>query len=142
MNSIERPFLLKVPYIPREWLKIAEINRNNEMILERFNKLNNKDLEKLNQKPKHNGRDFTKKSAFFLKKIKNQHGDKMKVMKKNKKKSNESWKDEEYMNMLSGNYESNDDISEASVDPEEAYENLKKYIEELYEKQQKRNQTQ
>jgi len=141
VNSIERPFLLKVPYIPREWLKIAEINRNNEMVLEKFNKLNNKDLEKLNQKPKHNSRNFTKKSALFLKKIKNQHGDKMKVMKKNKKKSNESWKDEEYMNMLSGNYESNDDISEASVDPEEAYENLKNYLEELYAKQQKRKQT-
>lgn len=131
VNSIERPFLLKVPYIPREWLKIAEINRNNEMI-----------IEKLNQKPNHNRRNFTKKSALFLIKKKNQYGDKMKVMKKNKKKSNESWKDEEYMNMLSGNYESNDDISEASVDPEEAYENLKNYIEELYEKQQKRKQTQ
>ena len=99
-------------------------------------------MEKLNQKPTHNGRNYTKKSALFLKKIKNQHGNKMKGMKKNKKKSNQSWKDEEYMNMLSDNYERNDDMSEASVDPEEAYENLKNYIEELYEKQQKRNQTQ
>jgi len=142
VNSIERPFLLKVPHIPREWLTTSEINRSNDIILEKLEKLNNKTLGKPNKKEIHYIRNFMKKSALLLKKIKNQHGDKMKVMKKNKKKLNENWKDEEYMNMLSSNYEINDDISEASVDTEEAYENLKKYIEELYEKQQKRNQTQ
>ena len=142
VNSIERPFLLKVPHIPREWLTTSEINRSNDIILEKLEKFNNKTLGKPNKKEKHYIRNFMKKSALLYKKVKNQNGDKMKVMKKNKKKSNESWKDEEYMNMLSCNYKINDDISEASVDPEEAYENLKKYIEELYEKQQKRNQTQ
>ncbi len=138
VNSIERPFLLKVPHIPREWLKITEINKNNERILEKFVQLKNKSIEKRNKNQNHNVRNFIKKYTGFLRKIKIKDGGKNSKMNKNKAKSNKNLNDKEYLDNFSSDYEVSDDISESSIDPEEAYENLKNYLDELYVKQQKR----
>ncbi|MFX1365591.1 MAG: ATP-binding protein [Promethearchaeota archaeon] len=138
VNSIERPFLLKVPHIPREWLKITEINKNNERVLKKFDQLKNKSVEIKNTKQTHNFRNFIEKFTGFLKKIKIKDGEKNNKINKNKAKSNEILNGDEYLDNYSSEYEVNDDISESSVDPEEAYENLKNYLDELYVKQQKR----
>ncbi|MFW9990013.1 MAG: ATP-binding protein, partial [Candidatus Odinarchaeota archaeon] len=138
VNSIERPFLLRVPHIPREWLKITEINTNNERVLEKFVQLKNESLEKKNKNQNHNIRNFREKYIGFLRKIKIKDGGKNSKMNKNKAKSNKILPDEEYLDNYSSDYEISDDISESSVDPEEAYENLKNYLDELYVKQQKR----
>ena len=39
VNSIKRPFLLSVPYIERSYLNSSEINDNNKLILDKFEKM-------------------------------------------------------------------------------------------------------
>ncbi|KKK42022.1 MAG: AAA-like domain protein [Candidatus Lokiarchaeum sp. GC14_75] len=41
VNSIKRPFLLKVPFIKRSWLDNSEIKRNNKKILGNYKKIGN-----------------------------------------------------------------------------------------------------
>jgi len=141
VNSIERPFLLKVPYIPREWLEISEINRNNEQILEKLSRLKSKDLEKNNEKQKQYIRNFTKKRALFLKKVKTEFGGNQKVMKRKKINSNQNWKEKDNIDNLPNNSEIYDDMSDYSLEQEQEFENLKNYIKVLYEKEQNRKQT-
>jgi len=61
----------------------------------------------------------------------------MKLMKKDNKDSKQIWTNEEYMDYVSSKYDTDDDIEEPILDSDDAYENLKNYIEELYEKQEK-----
>jgi len=135
VNSIERPFLLKVPHIPREWLKISEINNNNKLVLDRSEKLNIEGLENQQKKQKHNIRNFLKKSAVFLEKAKNQNGDNMKKHHKEneEQKFNDDWDNEEYLDD-----NDNEDIPDSTLGSNLAYDRLRRYFDELYEKQEKR----
>jgi len=135
VNSIERPFLLKVPHIPREWLKISEINNSNALVLEKSEKLKKEGLQNPQNKQKHYLRNFLKKSAVYLKKVKNQSSDNMtKQQKENDKpKLNEIWDDETDLDDFDqGN------IPEIIQVPKVPFDRLRKYVDELYEKQEKR----
>ncbi|MFX1469824.1 MAG: ATP-binding protein [Promethearchaeota archaeon] len=148
VNSIKRPFLLKVPYIPRTWLTISEINNNNELALEKFKKSKSKNLENSNRKKKKYIRSFIEKIRIFIRNLKKKYENKVKVMNEkhqNKKKSNQKWDDEDYLDSFSDNYENDfidDDFPEFSQDSEKAFANLKNYIEELYQKQERRKRSQ
>jgi len=134
VNSIERPFLLKVPHIPREWLKISEINENNRLVLERFEKLNIKSSMEPNKKQKQNFSNFRKKSALFLDRVKKQNGDNMKKHQKEseKQKFDDNWDDEEYFEDFN-----DDSIPDSTLGSNLAYDRLKRYMDEVYEKQEK-----
>ena len=146
VNSIERPFLLKVPYIPREWLKISEINLNNQLVIEKFDKLNIKNLEKLNSKQKHLFRNYIKKSALFLKRKKNQDES---IMTNNNSKqqdvekelklitNKESVEDFDKLSSIDNKSYKEELIKPRLYDTEEDFEKLTKYIEKLYKKQEK-----
>jgi len=135
VNSIERPFLLKVPHIPREWLKISEINTSNALVLEKSEKLKKEGLQIPQNKQKHYLRNFLKKSAVYLKKVKNQSGDNMtKQQKENdKQKLNEIWDDERDLDDF--DQENNPEIIQV---PKVPFDRLRKCLDELYEKQEKR----
>ncbi len=144
VNSIKRPFLLKVPYIPRAWLSTSEINCNNEEVLEKYKKKISKKLEKSSKKQKHYLRNFLVKITNFLNKKRINTKDKMKKSKEklqhNKKKQfkNQIDKKEQYLDILLRKYvigHKSDDLPDSSYNSEEAYKNRKEYIAELYEKQ-------
>ena len=139
VNSIKRPFLLKVPYISRQWLKISEINNYNKLVLENLDKLNKKNLEIAKKEQKHHSKTIKKKGALYLKKVKYLNG---RIMKKhNHKPQNKDldWiMEKELESYLDHNdkYLDSDEKSESIVDSNEAFENLKNFIQELYEKQE------
>ncbi|GAJ16001.1 unnamed protein product [marine sediment metagenome] len=65
VNSIKRPFLLSVPLIQRKWLENSEINRNNDLIMEKLDKLTSE-----NEKNKNKSyRVFLKDSIKTIKNI-------------------------------------------------------------------------
>ena len=139
VNSIKRPFLLKVPYISRQWLTISEINNNNKSVLENLDKLNKKNLEKPHEGQKHHFKTIKKKGALYLKKAKYLYG---RIMKKyNKKPQNKDldWiMEKELENHLDQDDENldGDGKKEKVSDSNEALQNLKNFIQELYEKQE------
>lgn len=132
-NSIERPFLLKVPHIPREWLKITEINNNNKLVLERSENLNNDGLENLQKPQWHFFRNFTKKCALFVKKILKQGGDDMKKQQDEDDSyiSEDEWDDPESI----ADFDDHDLPNHTS---KESYERLRKLFNKLYAKQEER----
>ena len=139
VNSIKRPFLLGVPLIPREWLKISEITENNQRVLNKFDSVRNENKTVLKR--------FSKKRGHYLKKIKNQFVGFMK--KKNYKYKNKKRKlnsrsnfDIEDENILTLEKENsvNDGIPGSSLDSEDDFEKLRKYIGELYTKQESRKE--
>lgn len=134
VNSIERPFLLKVPHIPREWLKITEINNNNKLVLERSENLNNDGLENLKKKPQwHFFRNFTKKCALFVKKKLKQGGDDMKKQQDEDDSyiSEDEWDDPESI----ADFDDDDLPNHTS---KESYEKLRKLFNKLYARQEER----
>ena len=135
VNSIERPFLLKVPHIPREWLTISEINKNNALVLEKSEKLEEELLYDQEEKKVNNFRNFRKKGAVFLRKTDNQSGVNMKKYQKKKEESKlpDIWDDE--FDIDDFEQENNQDFNQGS---KASFERLRKYVDELYEKQEKR----
>ncbi|KKN53696.1 hypothetical protein LCGC14_0599990 [marine sediment metagenome] len=139
VNSIKRPFLLGVPFIPREWLKISEINENNQTVLNKFDLGRNENKAVLNR--------FSKKRGLYLKKIKNQFVGIMK--KKNYKYKNEKRKldsnsnfdiEDEYLLTLEKENSANEGITGSSPDTEDGFERLSRYVGELYAKQESRKE--
>ena len=133
VNSIERPFLLKVPHIPREWLKITEINNNNKFVLARSEKSNNDGLETLQKTHWHFFRNFAKKSALFLRKVVKQSSDDMKKQQEENDNyiSKDEWDDSESITDF-------DDEYLPKKTSKESYERLQKLFNKLYEKQEER----
>ena len=145
VNSIKRPFLLSVPLIKREWLEILKINNNNEMVLQKLDKPTKKNKEKSTKRRLSFMKKFMKKSALFLKKIKDRYENSMKNKKKkhkNKKKNldlNPSLNNEEDLrNLLHYDeyYFGDVDTVEDSRDSDEAFERLNLFIKDLYKKQE------
>jgi hypothetical protein len=133
VNSIERPFLLKVPYIPREWLTISEINENNALALENYEGSNSKNIEKQKKKNKSFLKNNYQKGAVFLSRVRNKDSSIMKNIRNKKQKQdyNDRW-EEEFLNFYDDK-----EIPESIQESEESYEKLRKYLDKLYEKQEK-----
>ncbi len=131
VNSIKRPFLLEVPLISREWLKIMEINENNQKVLDRFNKMRSEKKEKIKH-PSQNG-------GSYLNTIKNKI---VRVMRnKGKKDKLNSRSDfdleDEYLESVKKEFLEVEPL-EASSDSDGSFDKLKNYFEKLYEKQENR----
>ena len=146
VNSIKRPFLLKVPFIPREWLTVSEIKNNNDSVLEKLNNLNKKNSEIPDKKKKHFFRYFTNKSAHILKKIKNLN---IRNMTNNNSENKKLDKELKFItnketdgvpdirSSLNKNFDKREIVEPAFYDTKEDFDKLKEYIEYLYEKQEK-----
>ncbi len=46
LSSLKRPFLLNVPYIKRDWLTRGDVNRNNKLVLKKYNDQDNNNNKK------------------------------------------------------------------------------------------------
>ena len=150
VNSIKRPFLLKVPFIPREWLTVSEIKNNNDSVLEKLNNLNKKNSEIPDKKKKHFFRYFTNKSAHILKKIKNLN---IRNMTNNNSENKELDKELKFItnkeadgvpditSSLNKNFDKKEIVEPVFYDTKDDFDKLKEYIEYLYEKQEKRKKS-
>jgi len=127
-NSIKRPFLLKVPYIQREWLKISEINNNNKLVLEKFDPKINKNMEELTNIKRYKIRNMLKKGALYLKNLR------IKSMKKYKTQIEE--KDLAFLEEYKKNTNGFDKLSEKSAYTKADFEKLEALFDELYRKQE------
>jgi len=144
VNSIKRPFLLGIPLIQRKSLSISEINENNRGLIENFESYNNRDLNKPDKAYLHYFRNFSEKSIHIIKKLKKKIEKGMRILKKRFKKKDEDLyigsmiekKEDKQQGYDDDNYSYEEDF----MDEKEArdYENLKNYIQELYEEQQKK----
>jgi len=85
VNSIKRPFLLKVPYIGRSWLENSEIKNNNKKILENYKKIESGNIEPPNLRILNSIKKLSQRCAKILRKIKNKIKDSMSKFKKNPK---------------------------------------------------------
>jgi len=87
VNSIKRPFLLKVPFIGRSWLENSEIKRNNKKILENYKQIESGSIEIPNLRFLRSIKKLSQRCAIIFKKIKNKTKESLKIFKKNKKKT-------------------------------------------------------
>jgi len=139
VNSIKRPFLLSVPFIDREWLETSEINRNNKKVLENLENFSESNLKGKNKKYLQKFQRLTEKCASFMNKIKLKLVNFMKIFRKKYK--NKEWNFGSN-SILNENTINNEDISEkdeirsSSHNNDDDFNKLKKFIKELYEKQQ------
>ena len=134
VNSIKRPFLLGVPFVKRDWLEMSEINRNNQVILEN---LENKSFESVKTPLFKFIKKFKDKSAKSMNRINNKiKGFRNKLKKK--------FNDKEIDLLSIPDFDSDKDYLENDIDTfdedekeREAYNRLKKYINELVAEQEK-----
>ncbi|MFW9823771.1 MAG: hypothetical protein ACFFE4_12585, partial [Candidatus Thorarchaeota archaeon] len=133
VNSIERPFLLKVPHIPREWLTITEINNNNALAIEKYQRLKSEDQEKQKTKTKTFFKSISEKGGVLLTKVRNKFGNIMKGDHNKKEKQEfDDLEDEDYLDFYD-----DEEIPESFQESEESYKQLRKYLDKIYEKQEK-----
>jgi len=129
VNSIKRPFLLEVPLIPRDWLKIMEINERNRKVLDKFEKSKIEKKDKITLSSQYGG--------SYLNTIKNKI---VKGMKNKRKKDTVNSKsdfdlEDEYLESVKKEFLIAGPL-EASSDSDGSFEKLKNYFEKLYEKQE------
>ena len=131
VNSIKRPFLLKVPFIGRKWLENSEIKRNNKEILDNYKKIESESIETPNLPFLRFFKKLSKKGGYIKKKIKTKTEENMnKFKKKNKKKK----PDEGFIYKPYFNDEKNTQKSDEEVD----FERLEKFIDKLATKEENR----
>ena len=139
VNSIKRPFLLSVPFIDREWLETSEINRNNKKVLENFENFSESNLKGKNKKYLQKFQSLTEKCASFMNKIKLKLVNFMKIFRKKYKNKEWNFGSNSILNENIINNEDNsekDEIRSSSHNNDDDFNKLKKFIKELYEKQQ------
>ena len=129
VNSIKRPFQLKIPLIKREWLKSTEINEKNNSILKRTNKLIHNGVRKKNLTSHKNLKENFRNLSSKLKKKR------INIM---KKKEYQNEYDEE-----NDDFDLNEEFSK--LEEEESEKNdltkLEKYLNKLYiEQEQKKHE--
>jgi len=136
VNSIKRPFLLKVPFIGRSWLENSEIKRNNKKILENYKQIESGNIETPNLRFLRKIKKLSQRCAKILRKIKNKTKESMNKFKKNKKKKPK----EDIYFMPDSNF---DDVPQMSDDDDDFGEKenndfarLKKFVNELATKQE------
>lgn len=134
VNSIKRPFLLKVPNVKREWLEMSEINRNNRNNLDN---LENGIIEKAKTPNFKLIQKIKEKSVKSMNKINDKiKGIKNKLKKKVEEKDNASigipYHDSNKIYL-----EREMNIDEEDENEREAFEKLKIYIEKLAAEQEK-----
>ncbi len=136
VNSIKRPFLLKIPFIGRSWLENSEIKRNNEKILENYNKIESESIETPNLRFLRIIKKLSQRCAKILKKIKNKTKESMSKFKKNKKKKPY----EDSIFIPDSNFDDVPRMSYEDDDNEEKeknnFERLKTFIDELATKEE------
>ena len=136
VNSIKRPFLLKVPFIGRSWLKNSEIKRNNKKILENYKKIESESIETPNYGFSKSIKKLSQRCAKILRKIKNKTKERMSKFKKNKKKK----LDGDLIYMPDSNFDDDFPMSDEDDDFGEKennnFEILKKFIDELATKEE------
>ncbi len=143
VNSIKRPFLLSVPLIQRKYLKISEINQNNKKLIENLGKSYNDSLNEPDKRHFHTLKNYGKKCIHLINKIKINIENKMRLLKKKDKNKDENFKPsmmvnskQNYNQIFEENHSTLDE--DLNRDKEERdFENLKRYIEKLYEEQEK-----
>ena len=125
VNSVKKPFLLKIPYIKNELLTFKEIYRNNSHILEGKRGYNHS-ISKFKPKNRYSRFNMLVKKLFLLKLRKNET--KEPIIMTN------------VMSGLKGSHAYNiseKDYWEPNLD-DLSYENLKKYIAKLDEEQKEK----
>ncbi len=149
VNSIKRPFVLSIPYIERKYLTSSEINDNNELVLNAQETQNEREQVKKLEMMRIALKVVKKKiNSFWLKFIKSLKEMKIDLVPMKKKEEiNKNYKDDfivreeiEYQNgyeyYMKNNGKSEqklEDDSEEDID--EDFEELKKFIEFLYNKE-------
>ncbi|MFX1376175.1 MAG: ATP-binding protein [Promethearchaeota archaeon] len=134
VNSIKRPFLLKVPFIKRDWLENSEINRNNQHVLEN---IDNKIVESEITHHSNFIKKFKEKSAKSMVKINNKlKGIKDKLKKKLNDKKTDSLNIPDF-DSDAKYFEQGIEISEEEENEEESFEGLRRFVKELAAKQEK-----
>ncbi len=145
VNSIKRPFLLSVPLVRRKWLENSEINRNNDLIMEKLDKLTNKNKENNDKRDSYFLKNFIKtiknklkKSSGILLKTKEKFKQKQKS-----KDSNilEEIKDFELLQYETENNPSHNNINKQSLNIEQkdnSFDKFEEFINKLYIEQQKK----
>jgi len=149
VNSIKRPFLLSVPLIQRKWLENSEINRNNDLIMEKLNKLTSENKKNKNKSYRVFLKDFIKttknileKSSGILLKTKEKFEQKQKSKVSNIH-SNilEKTEDIELLQYETENNPNNNNINKQSLNIEQkdnSFNKLEEFINKLYVEQQKK----
>jgi len=150
VNSIKRPFILQIPFLPREWLTISEIQNNNKIVLSKLDKSDDNKSKILEKKQKHFFRKVTEKSVLFLKRIRN-HNEITMVNNKSKNQrveeelrfitNKQSKEDLEQLSSIKNGFNKKKIIRPSLYDTEEDFKKLEDYIEKLYEEQEKRKKS-
>ena len=145
VNSIKRPFLLSVPLIQRKWLENSEINRNNDLIIEKLDKLTSEKNESKDKGYRVFLKDFIKsiknklkKSSGILLKTKEKFKQKQKS-----KDSNilEEIEDFELLQYETKNNPNPNNINKQSLNIEQkdiSFDKFEEFINKLYVEQQKK----
>ncbi len=139
VNSIKRPFVLNVPFIQRKWLETSEINRNNKKVLENFENISESNLKGKNKKYLQKFQRLTEKCASFMNKMKLKLVNFMKIFRKKYKNKEWNFGSNSILNENIIKNEDNsekDEICSSSHNNDDDFNKLKKFIKELYEKQQ------
>ena len=131
VNSIKRPFLLKVPFIGRKWLENSEIKRNNKEILENYKKIESEKNQTPNLRFLRFFKKLSKKGGYIKKKIRTKTEENMKKFKKKNKKNKP---DGDFMYKPYFNDAKLTQKSDEEVD----FEKLEKFIDKLATKEENR----
>ncbi len=136
VNSIKRPFLLKVPFIRRSWLENSEIKRNNKKILESYKQLESENIEPPNSRFLRKVTNLTQRCLKILRKIKDKTKEIITKFKKKKKNQPDNYSifvpDSSFDNDLLMSDE-DDDIDEKESNN---FKRLHKFIDELATKEE------
>ncbi|KKK44857.1 hypothetical protein LCGC14_0706610 [marine sediment metagenome] len=137
VNSIKRPFLLKVPFIKRSWLENSEIKRNNKKILGNYKKIESENLESPDSRVLKSITKLSQRCTKIFKKIKTKTKEKMNKLKKknNEKKPYEDFIHipDPYVDRLPQKSDKEDNFKGQK---DEDFERLRKYIDGLAAKQE------
>ncbi|MFX1531447.1 MAG: ATP-binding protein [Promethearchaeota archaeon] len=125
VNSIKKPFLLKVPYVKNESITFSEIYNNNKIILEKVKENYNFSSKIKNMS---SSSEFKKLAAF----IKRFNSFLLKVLTPKREKKNKQTMDDLDE---SGNGKKPEKNTTNSFSESRSYEKLEKYINELYRMQ-------
>ncbi|MBA7520507.1 hypothetical protein ES705_12603 [subsurface metagenome] len=149
VNSIKRPFLLSVPLIQRKWLENSEIDKNNDLIIEKLDKLTSENKKNKDKRDSYSLKNSIKKNKNKLKKC----GENlMKIKEKIKQKQDsessynysinlEEIEDIELQQYETENNPKNNNINKQSLNIEQnnnSFDKLEEFINKLYVEQQKK----